>query len=320
MPADLHQRAQALSELARPCQLCPRRCKVDRGQELGFCGQPEQLQVASACAHRGEEPALSGIGGAGTVFLAGCTLRCLYCQNHQISHPPLPEGGAWQMTPRELARRMVELQQAGCHNIEWVSPTPHLPRLVQALAVAREQGLTLPVVYNSGGYERVQVLRLLEGIVDVYLPDAKYSDPALASQLSRAEDYLEANRRALTEMWRQVGPLELDGDGVARRGVIVRHLVLPGQVENSRGVFRWLRQHLGVEVTVSLMAQYYPAHRALEPGAPRGMDRRLTRREYQLVVDALLDQGLEQGWIQELESWRCWQPDFDHDAPFEQRG
>jgi putative pyruvate formate lyase activating enzyme len=314
LPADeLARRARALLALQRPCELCPRRCRADRARRAGFCAQGPEPVVATCCAHGGEEPALSGSGGAGTVFMAGCTLRCRFCQNHQLSQAdPDP---AWTTTAGDLARRWLALQRAGCHNIEWVSPTPHLPALVQALALARRQGLTLPVVYNSGGYERVRTLRLLRGVVDVYLPDAKYADGELARELSGAADYVEVNRRALREMWRQAGPLRCDDRGLARRGLVVRHLVLPGQLRNTRRVLGWLGAELGPRLCVSLMAQYYPAHRAAGDGGALG--RGLTRREHRLAQEALLQAGLQRGWVQERRSRRLLRPDFSRAEVFD---
>lgn len=292
---------------------------MDRDQEPGFCGQSEVLGVAAVCPHEGEEPALSGVHGAGTVFLTGCTMRCGFCQNHQISHQPASPDRGWSTSPEALAHELLELQRLGCHNVEWVSPTSHLPDLVEALALAREGGLGLPLVYNTNGFDRIAVLRLLEGVVDVYLPDAKYGGDEPARRLSNTAGYVEANRRALREMWRQVGPMECDADtGLATRGMVVRHLVLPGLLQNTRDVLGWIRAELGLGAWVSLMAQYYPAHVGREPGGQPGPPRRLTPREYRLAVEALDEAGLDNGWIQELEAWRKYQPDFLAADPFGQ--
>jgi len=328
--SEIGERVERLRSLQQPCQLCPRRCLVDRLAARGFCGQPLALQVAATCAHGGEEPPLSGCAGAGTIFVAGCTMQCCFCQNYQISQPERLETH-WIVTPQQLAQRMLALQQAGCHNVEWVSPTQHLPSLVDALWLARGQGLTLPLVYNCNGYQRPELLRLLDGIVDVYLPDAKYASPDLARRLSATGDYVELNRRTLLEMQRQVGPLQLDGDGLAMRGLLVRHLVLPGELANTRAVLRWIAGALGVDTWVSVMAQYYPAHRArggepdreCGPGAHIGhgaLDRRLTPREHDLALDALELVGLENGWIQQRATGAAFCPDFRREDPFQQGG
>lgn len=310
--SELWQRVVELRALQRPCQLCPRRCGVPRtARQLGFCGQPRELRVAAVCPHGGEEPPLSGTVGAGTVFVAGCTMRCSFCQNHQISQA----AGApahWSTTPEALAERFLELQRRGCHNIEWVSPTQHLPGLVEALAIARRRGLGLPLVWNCNGYQRVTVLRLLEGIVDVYLPDAKYASDQAALRFSGTDRYVDQSRRALLEMWRQVGPLQLDERGLARRGLLIRHLVLPGQLESTRQVLSWIATTLGDETHVSLLAQFYPAHRA----AAAGLHRRLTRREYHRAMAALAQAGLENGWIQQLATDNAYRPDFFQEDPF----
>lgn len=290
---------------------------MDRSQEPGFCGQFAALGIAAVCPHGGEEPALSGEGGAGTVFLTGCTMRCGFCQNHQISHLPASRHSSWSSSPEALARELLGLQRRGCHNVEWVSPTSHLPDLVEALALAREGGLRLPLVYNTNGFDRVAVLRLLDGVVDVYLPDAKYACDDLARRLSGTADYVETNRRAILEMWRQVGPLRNEADtALASGGMVVRHLVLPGLLQNTRDVLSWIRAELGPEAWVSLMAQYYPAHVGREPRNLEGPGRRLTPREYRLAVEALREAGLDNGWIQELEAWRRYQPDFLAADPF----
>jgi putative pyruvate formate lyase activating enzyme len=315
---ELGLRVAALEALAAPrCELCPRRCRVDRERELGRCGQGRTPGVAIACSHRGEEPPLVGEGGAGTVFLTGCNLRCRFCQNHQISQRPAP--ARWLTSPEALAERFLALERQGCAVLEWVSPTQHLPSLCEALRLARGRGLSLPLVYNSNGYERTTVIELLDGIVDVWLPDAKYADDALARELSDAPDYVEVNRRALGAIARQVGPLELDARGVARRGLLIRHLVLPGHVADTERVLRWIGEALGPESWVSLMAQYYPAHELAGPAATGPLARPLTRREYRRAVEALATAGLELGWVQELSSCARFLPDFDRAEPFAPR-
>lgn len=312
-PEQLLERAEELSALARECRLCPRACGVQRGRGAGYCGQGLATRPAYIGPHRGEEPALTRGSGAGTVFLTGCSLRCGFCQNHQISHAS--PGHLRAMGQKELAEAWLDLQHQGCANIEWVTPTAHLPRLVSALALARRQGLHLPVVFNSGGYERVEVLRLLRGVVDLYLPDAKYSDADLGRELSGAADYVQVNRRALLEMWRQAGPVRLDRQGRAVAGMLVRHMVLPGMLANTCGVLSWLARTLGQGVWISVMSQYAPLW-VVKGSAPPSLRRRLTRREQALVLDMLAREGLSLGWVQDRASWIHFLPDFNRAKPF----
>lgn len=255
---ELRTRAAALRERASPCVLCPRRCGVDRARgELGACRIGLRPWVASVGPHYGEEPVLVGRRGSGTVFLGGCNLACVFCQNADIS-----QGGAGGELPvAALAGAMLGLQNFGCHNINLVSPTHQAPQLVEALALAREDGLSVPLVWNCGGYERVETLRLLEGVVDIYMPDVKYGDNAAGARYSSIPDYWDRARGALLEMHRQVGDLVTEGE-LAVRGVLVRHLVLPRDLAASDAVLSFLAEELGGETFVNIMAQYYPAHQA----------------------------------------------------------
>ncbi len=309
----LEYSAMELTARLGACDLCPHACGVNRlmGQ-VGRCGIGARARVASACDHHGEEPALSGTRGAGTLFTAGCNLRCLYCQNAQISQGDLAAYPEYDTDA--LADAYFALQARGVHNLAWVSPTHVIAQLVAALVPARADGLALPVVYNSNGYDRVDVLRLLEGVVDIYLPDLKYADDATAEALSGAPGYTDTALAAIREMYRQVGDLELDGDGLARRGVIVRHLVLPGDLSGTRTALRRLAEEVSPTITVSLMAQYYPAHRA---AAHPLLARPLTAAEYDTALDAFADAGLENGWAQEPKASETYRPDFEAGHPFE---
>ena len=271
------------------CQLCPRRCGVDRtvGQ-TGFCGCPDTALVAKAMLHKWEEPALAGNGGSGAVFFGGCTLRCRYCQNAAISGGPV--GTA--MDSRELRRLFEDLIARGAENIDLVTPTHFLPTLLPAL----EPKLPVPVVYNCGGYERAETLRALEGKVDIYLPDLKYADNRLAKALSAAPDYFETAAAAIREMVRQAGPVQWEGDKVTR-GVIIRHLILPGFVDNSLRVLDWIGDTFASgEVLVSLMRQYTPMG-----GLSAPLDRRVTDEEYDAVLSWMYLNDLE-GFTQEAEA------------------
>lgn len=279
------------------CSLCPRRCKAPRTAEKGggFCRMPSLPMVARAALHQGEEPCISGTDpkrGSGTVFFAGCSLRCAFCQNHAISRGPAGRA----VTPAQLATIFRQLVEQGAWNINLVNPTHYTAAIREALTLYRPP---VPVVYNSSGYERVETLRSLEGLIDVYLPDLKYADSALADALSAAADYPQIATAAIKEMIRQVGAVSLNDDGIAQKGVIVRHLVLPGHTANSLQVMDWLRDHLPTGVYVSLMFQYTPM--APVEGFPT-LSRRLTRRECEKVSNYLLDVGLTDGYIQGRDS------------------
>lgn len=291
------------------CVLCPQMCRVDRTIDgKGFCRLGGGMVVNSALPHHGEEPPLSGRRGAGTIFFSSCNLKCVYCQNHQISHS---QAGR-PVSEEELAGIMLELQEMGCHNIEPVTPTPQLPGIMAALRIARERGLRLPLVFNCGGYEREKILRLVEGMVDIYLPDFKYGFVEAGRELSGASDYPRHALSALKEMVRQVGDtLEIE-DGVARRGVLVRHLVLPGMTDSSLAVLRAIREAVSPSVPLSLMAQYTPTPAVL--GHPL-LGRRVSRREYERVVNAAVEMGFEELYTQEVDE-RALTPDFARERPF----
>jgi putative pyruvate formate lyase activating enzyme len=313
---ELDERVRALRALLGPCRVCPHACGVDRlaDDAGGRCGTGRLARLASACAHRGEEPVISGTRGAGTLFFAGCNLRCVFCQNHAISQPGREQPGPLAAA-ESLADAMLRLQAEGVHNLELVSPSHAVPQAVEALALAAAHGLTLPLVYNSNGYEGAEALRLLDGVVDVYLPDLKYGDDALAARYSGITGYLAHALPALREMQRQVGDLVEGEDGVARRGLLVRHLVLPSDLSATRTALRLIADELGPGTHVSIMAQYYPTHRA--PRVPL-LSRSLRPREYARVLEWLEAARLEHGYVQELEAESCYRPDFDRDGhPFE---
>lgn len=291
------------------CTLCPRTCRVNRlAGEKGYCGLGPGAVLNRALPHHGEEPPISGNRGAGTLFLSSCNLRCRFCQNHQISL----DGSGRSVSTEELARAMRALAAAGCHNIEPVTPTPHLPALVEAVLLGREGGMDLPLVWNCGGYERPEALRLLDGIVDVYLPDLKYGMASCAHACAGVSDYPERALSALAEMVRQVGEDLALEDGIARGGLLVRHLVLPGWVDNSIAALDLLRRRLGSAVPVSIMAQYTPTPRTA--GDPL-LGRRLRADEYEAVVSHALDLGFEWIFTQEIGETHL-APDFDREAPF----
>jgi putative pyruvate formate lyase activating enzyme len=301
--AELERRAaDAVGELAC-CRICPRRCGVDRLKgRLGFCRTGRDARVTSAFAHPGEEDCLRGWNGSGTIFFGGCNLGCVFCQNCDISQT---DAGAESSTA-ELGRAMLHLQAGGCHNLNFVTPTHVVPQILEAVAWAVPRGFKLPIVYNCGGYESLETLRRLDGVVDIYMPDFKFWEPGTAKRLANAEDYPDRARQALAEMHRQVGVLRMGPDGLARRGVLVRQLVMPGLVDESAAIYRWMAQTLSPDTYVNIMGQYRPAHRVGDPG-PDGrplfadLMRRPTRDELRAAYAAAEQAGL---WRLD-ERWRA---------------
>lgn len=312
---ELARRVEALLALLGECRVCPRNCRSKRLEDRrGVCETGRLAEVASWCVHRGEEPCISGSRGSGTVFFAHCNLKCLFCQNYQISQEwPAGEGA---VTAERLAEIYLELQGQGAHNLNWVSPSHVVPQALEALLLAARRGLRLPVVYNSNGYDSCEVLRLLDGVVDIYLPDLKYADDSVADELSRVLGYVPNAQAALAEMWRQVGRLQVDAEGVATRGLLVRHLVLPNGLSGTAEVLRFLAEELSPDVAVSLMAQYYPRHRALEHPL---LARKVGRGEYARAVEALEALGFTEGYVQAHSAAEHYLPDFlEGDHPFEE--
>lgn len=294
------------------CECCPRRCGTDRlAGKTGFCKVGGDILLAHAGLHYGEEPPISGTRGSGTIFFAGCNLRCAFCQNGQISQE-FEVSIPWKKTPDQLADEMLRLQSEGAHNINFVSPSHMIFQMADAIQAARAKGLTLPSAYNSNGYDSVEALRQIRGRVDIYLPDIKYMDNAPGQKFSAVADYADVIPGVLREMLDQVGLLELDDDGIARRGLLVRHLVLPGQIENSKACLKFLAE-LNPGITVSIMSQYSPQYKAC--GVPE-LNRTLTVEEYDEITDYALELGLENAFIQTLESQKTYLPDFDKTAPF----
>jgi putative pyruvate formate lyase activating enzyme len=283
---ELEERARrALELLGERCLVCPRLCKVDRrADQAGLCRVGRHAVVASHFPHFGEEDCLRGWNGSGTIFFSGCNLRCVFCQNHDIS---------WQLQgeragPERLAAMMLELQEAGCHNINWVTPEHVVPQILEALPLAVEGGLRLPIVYNTSSYDSLDSLKLMDGVVDVYMPDFKLWDSDRARRYLAKRDYPEVARQTVREMHRQVGDLVLDGDGLARRGLIVRHLVMPGMLEDTEAILRFVAEELGPDTYVDVMAQYYPTGRAHE-------FEEINRHPYRAEVERALELADELG-------------------------
>ncbi len=278
---ELTERRDAAVGLLSECRLCPRQCHVNRLEgETGFCRSGRQALVASHGPHFGEERPLVGANGSGTIFFANCSLGCIFCQNYDISH----RGRGRAVSDERLADLMLDLQGRGCHNINLVTPTHFVPQILEALVLAAQLGLDVPLVYNCGGYESVETLALLDGVVDIYMPDAKYSNSEIAAQLSGAADYPQQMKAAITEMHRQVGDLQIDEGGVAQRGLLVRHLVLPEDLAGTEEIMRFLA-NLSADTYVNVMAQYRPCYRASEI---EKINRHPTVAEYRAAVEAAL--------------------------------
>ncbi|MDO8723648.1 MAG: hypothetical protein Q7J31_15685 [Syntrophales bacterium] len=306
---NLAEKVETLKAMLEECTLCPRKCRVNRtAEERGFCSLGADAVVNCAIVHHGEEPPLSGRYGAGTIFFSSCNLQCIYCQNYQISHNIKGQS----LDASALADLMLSLQARGCHNVEPVTPTPQTPQIMEALLLARRRGLTIPFVYNCGGYEDPEVIKLLDGMVDIYLPDFKYGIAADGLLFSGATDCPAYAVAAIREMVSQVGDnLEMEG-GVARRGVLIRHLILPGKMENSLEVLRLIKEEISTQAQLSIMSQYTPI-----PAVARHpiLGRRITRKEYEAVVNFALDMGFENIFAQGVSA-RHLSPDFEKDEPF----
>lgn len=293
---ELRRRARhALAALAA-CDLCPRGCRIDRlAGQVGACRSGADAMISAWNLHHWEEPPISGTRGSGTIFFSGCTGRCIFCQNYPISQ--FRHGNV--VSTERFAALMLELQRRGAHNINFVTPTHFVPQLLAAVDVAAGWGLRIPLVYNTSGYDRVEVLRWLDGVIDIWLPDAKYTDDAVARRISGFPNYVAHNRAALLEMYRQVGDeLVTDEAGVARRGMIIRHLVLPDGLADTPGVLRWIATALSPHVHLSVMDQYFPAYKALND--PQ-LGRKITPEEYEAALDAYEALGMDHGWMQEHE-------------------
>ena len=294
------------------CTCCPRNCGVNRLEgKVAVCRVGAEIQISHVGLHFGEEPPISGTKGSGTIFFVGCNLRCVFCQNYQISQE-FERFQTRTLTIAELASEMLRLQDAGAHNINFVSPSHMIFQMADAILAAKDKGLVIPVVYNTNGYDSLEALRQIRGLVDIYLPDIKYMDDSPARRFSAVRDYAEVIPGVLREMLDQVGQLELDHEGIARRGLLVRHLVLPGHLDNSRKCLRFLA-NLSPDIFVSIMSQYSPQYKA---GHYPEINRTLTEDEYHEITEYALDLGLENAFVQELESQAHCLPDFAQENPF----
>ena len=295
-PSALHKAAESFKDSLKKCAICPRKCGVDRIRgRLGYCRAPYNPVVYSYFAHHGEEPPISGSRGSGTIFFSHCNMKCVYCQNYSFSQ--LDEGS--EISIESLSDIMLHLQETGCHNINLVSPTHFVPQIVLALETAFAKGLKIPIVYNTGGYDSTETLKRLSGVIDIYMPDMRYSNNEMASKYSDAPDYVEYNRPAIKEMHTQVGDLVLDDTGVARRGLIIRLLALPGKISGIEDTLRFVKEKVSKSAYLSIMSQYHPIFKA---GSFKELSRTISGDEYKNVVDACRLLGLNNGWTQEMPS------------------
>ena len=315
----LEERVEALEAMLRSCSVCPKDCGNDRlNDEIAACYSGRLPIVSSYTAHFGEEPVLSGTHGAGNIFFGNCNLRCVYCQNYQISQT-WKEQRRNEVTHERLAEMMLELQDRGCHNIGFVSPTHFAPQMARAIFIAARRGLRLPIVYNTNAYDAVSVLRLLDGIVDIYLPDLKYADDESGYLYSKVSGYKEFSRAALREMYRQTGDeLVFDETGLLKRGLVVRLLVLPNDIGSISESIEWIRDELSPRVAISLMAQYYPTHQAETNKRYILLSRRIRESEWMKATAALETLDMTEGWVQEFDGASYYyRPDFtDAETPF----
>lgn len=290
---EFDRRIEKAYKLLSPCEVCPRKCRVNRLEgEKGFCRSGEEAIVSSYNAHFGEEPPLVGCSGSGTIFFTNCNLKCVYCQNYPISQL----GNGNKVSLLELAKIMLALQKRKCHNINLVTPTHFVPQILKSLKLAIKMGLRIPIVYNTSSYDSVNTLKLLDGVVDIYLPDARYADNEIAKKYSAAPNYFEIMKKALKEMHRQVGDLVTDKIGIARSGLIVRHLVLPEGLSGTKKIMRFIAREISPHTYISLMAQYFPAYQA---GQFSAISRRINKEEYKEALEAFKEENLENGWFQE---------------------
>lgn len=275
------------------CEICPHNCKVNRAQgQIGRCRCNDKIKIALVSTHEYEEPCISGKNGSGTVFFSNCNLNCMYCQNYEISQL----GKGREITIEELADIFLKQQEKGVNNINLVTPTMYAYHIIEAIKIARKNGLNLPIIYNTNGYEKVETIKALDGYIDVYLPDLKYYSDILSKKYSNVDKYFEIATEAIKEMYKQVGQATFNEEGIIQKGVIIRHLVLPNHLQNTKHILKWIKENLG-DIYVSIMAQYFPTYKAKEDSL---IGRKLTKKEYKEIENFLYTLDLKNGYIQEL--------------------
>ncbi len=276
------------------CEICPHKCGVNRTKnEVGRCKSTDKVKIALYSLHHFEEPCISGKHGSGTVFFSNCNLNCVYCQNYEISQ----QGKGREISIEELAKILIKQQDRRAENINLVTPTTYAPQIIEAIKIAKKNGLTIPIIYNTNGYENIDTLKLLEGYVDVYLPDLKYYDNELGKKYSKVDNYFEIATKAIQEMYRQVGSPKFNHNGMIEKGVMIRHLVLPNHIENSKKILKWLKENMDEQVYIDIMAQYFPTYKAKDM---KDLNRKLTKEEYQEIEEYVYQLDIQNGYMQEL--------------------
>lgn len=289
------------------CKLCPHNCNANRKEgKVGRCKCGDKIKIALASLHKFEEPCISGENGSGTIFFSNCNLNCMFCQNYEISHL----GKGYEVTVEELAHILVEQQEKGAHNINLVTPTMYVIHIIEAIKIARENGLNIPIIYNTNSYENVETIQMLKGYIDVYLPDLKYFSNDLCKKYSKVDNYFEHATKAIKEMYNQVGAPEFDENGMVVKGVIIRHLILPNYMQNTKNILKWIKNNMPNDVYVSIMSQYFPSYKAIDDDK---LNRKLNIREYREIEDYIYAIGLENGYLQDFvenENEEQYVPDF----------
>lgn len=288
------------------CKLCARNCSVNREQgQKGFCNCDDKVKIALVSTHNYEEPCISKGNGSGTIFFSNCNLRCTYCQNYKISH----EGFGKEITTKRLSEIFIEQQEKGVNNINLVTPTTYVYQIIEAIKIAKNNGLSIPIVYNTNSYENVETIKMLEGLIDIYLPDLKYYSNILSQKYSKAPNYFATAKESILEMYNQVGGIKLDSEGIITKGVIIRHLILPNHIQNTKNVLKWIKENMKEDIYVSIMAQYFPTYKAKEDSL---LNRKISRKEYKIVENYIYELGFKNGYMQDLgEHEEEYVPEFD---------
>lgn len=281
-----------LKELEK-CKICPHKCNIDRTKQIGRCKSTDKIKIALSSIHNFEEPCISGEKGSGTIFFSNCNMNCVFCQNYEISQL----GRGKEITIQELAEIMIKQQEKGVENINLVTPTSYAIQIIESIKMARQKGLRIPIVYNTNGYESVETLKQLEGYIDIYLPDLKYYNNDVGKRYSKIDNYFETATTAIKEMYRQVGQPIFDQKGIMKKGLMIRHLVLPNNIKDSKNILKWIKENIDSNVFVSIMAQYFPTYKALDN---EEMNRKLTQEEWNEIQNYISEIGIENGYVQEL--------------------